>query len=314
MNQQKKQNEHILVGINGANPLGFLAALGTLRSCSLCKPAWDPKLYWCARAVWNPALKFGIAITQDELLEQLALFLEKSPGSEAFELSDNIKFSPDCFRKIAADALERARFDEQEYVRFLAALGSEAVTDDKGMIVDTALRTMSGAGHQHFLKSMRKIREETKKTDLKSALFHQWTYADEKPSLRWDPVDDRRYALRWRDPSGDTIMTVRGANRLAIEGLPLMSTAPVGQQLHTIGFRGKGSKDTFWAWPMWRFPVGLDTVRSLLTIKVLQKPVFTHQDFDALQARGIGEIYRSQRITVGKYRNFTAAVPVEPAT
>jgi hypothetical protein len=166
---------------------------------------------------------------------------------------------------------------------------------------------MSGAGHQHFLGFMRTLAAETTVEQLRGALFASWSYSDPPPSLRWDPMDDRRYALRWNEPSSDPIRTVRGANALAIQGLPLFSTQPRGGTLGTTGFSRVSRKGTFFTWPIWEDPLPLDVVRSLLALRELQAESPAPQ---RLRALGVVEVFRSQRITQGKYRNFTYGVPV----
>lgn len=121
------------------------------------------------------------------------------------------------------------------------------------------------------------------------------------------PQDDRRYALRWHEPSGDPIRTVRGANRLAIEALPVFPTAPVGQELNTTGFTQRRGKGVFLTWPIWKPMIELDIVRSLLAHSELQSE---RPNRKKLSKMGIAEIYRSQRITQGKFRNFTQSYPV----
>ena len=73
------------------------------------------------------------------------------------------------------------------------------------------------------------LSEHTSREDLRLALFAPWRYLDEKPTMRWDPMDDRRYALRAGNPSKAPLRTVRGANRLAIEALTFLPTVPHGQ-------------------------------------------------------------------------------------
>ncbi len=93
-----------------------------------------------------------------------------------------------------------------------------------------------------------------------------------------------------------------GATRLAIEGLPLFPTAPSGTRLQTTGFTGTGRRNTFFTWPLWEGEIGTDTCRSLLALGALQGDVL---DAGMLRERGVLAVYRSQRITEGKYRNFT---------
>jgi len=130
--------------------------------------------------------------------------------------------------------------------------------------------------------------------------------------VRWDPREDVRYALRWRDPSGENALrsqagSMLGANRLAIEGLALFPSVPVAGRLETTGFRGRRSRDTFFTWPIWEAATSVDGVRSILALAELQDE---RPDRGKLARLGVAEVYRSQRITVGKYRNFTPAQAV----
>ena len=165
---------------------------------------------------------------------------------------------------------------------------------------------MGGGGHQDFVKFMNDLAKTTSAEHVCEALFGPWKYADPTPSLRFDPIDDRRYALRWKNPSQDAIQTVRGANRLAIEGIPLLYTAPVRSKLETCGFTGHRSNNTFWSWPIWETPINLDVCRSLLA----QRDLITlgiEGSSSNLAQRGVSAVFRAQRITVGKFRNFTPA-------
>jgi len=127
--------------------------------------------------------------------------------------------------------------------------------------------------------------------------------------MRWDAEDDRRYALRWDEPSKDRVRTVRGANLLAIAALPFFPVIPTSSStVATAGFSGRGSRDTFITWPIWTGWLALDAVRSVLGLKELQRRSETSFKFVAMY--GIAAVYRSQRVTLGKYRNFTPAAPM----
>lgn len=301
--------EFALDGLDAANPLGMLAALGALRISTLIWP--QPRLYWQQTGDgWRARLTLEDQISAAGWLEALESRLREP--EPALGIADDLTVPCQDFRRTLLMSQRAARPDARQSVDFLAALGSEAVQarvsgKPNGLIADTALRTMSGAGHQHFLGFMRALMQATTAAHLEAALFHPWTYADDGPSLRWDPADDRRYALRWKEPSGDPIRTVRGANRLAIEALPLLPTAPTGTELETTGFRRRRGEGVAWTWPVWTLPVGLDTARSLLSLAALQGDKL---DRRTLGVMGIAEVYRSVRLTLGKYRNFGMAAPV----
>ncbi len=291
-------------GLDGANPLGFLAALGTWRIADRNQPG--TKLHWKPHAGhWTPVLSFPQPLERDPFVAQLHTELAKMRQHRLFTFSQNLKLKPGEFEKEAKAAMERW-FNEDDRISaaFFAAFGSTVAINEQGDIEDTALRTMSGAGHQHFLKTMNDLAEVTTEEQLQKTLFETWTYPDEKIGLRWDPAEDKRYALAWKNPSQDPTRTQRGANRLAIEALPLLPTSPVGTHLETTGFTGHRSNDTFWTWPIWTPSITLDTGRSLLALRDIQP---SSSDSAELRARSIAAVFSSQRITTGKFRNFTPA-------
>lgn len=325
MTEQKQENKGlVLAGLDGANPLAFLAALGTLRGLTLAWPERRVCLSWTLLDFWRPTLHVDEgAPGEDEALDGLERFMEMRPGHEALGIADDLTIPADRFRTHATHALDAAlaaspSLGGRSTADFIAAFGCDAVesTDRKGQIQDTALRTMSGTGHQHFLKTMRELAEKANRDKLWQCLFRYWERKDPQLSLRWDPEDDRRYALRWKNPSDDKVSvkgeksgapTEWGANRLAFEALPLFPVMPVSQEVRTTGFSGNRSRDTFWTWPIWDVPAGLDTVRSLLALRNLQRNRIDHKELDAM---GIRQVFKSQRVTIGQYRNFTPSTPV----
>lgn len=306
-----------LPGLDGSNPLGFLAALGSLRLMGeeddgrpTVRLGWQQ-----AFGTWIPRLKLAEMLAEEELSEVLADALNASDEHSALKRWDDLTVDPGAYREFVVDAIESSSPEDRSWVDFAASFGCEALPEpnaSRPIIRDTAFRTMSGAGHQHFLKTMRHVLEEVTAEHVSETLFHPWEYEDplEKSTLRWDPVDDVRYALRWRNPSGDPDRKKRGsmlgANALAVHALPFFPTAPVGRRLATTGFRRFG-RLTAWSWPIWEPVVPASVVRSLLSMPELQNE---STDRATLAPRGIVEVYRSRRITVGKYRNFTPAEPV----
>ncbi len=303
--------EFALDGLDGANPLAFLAALGTLRTTDHIWPDAGARLRWeLTGAGWRARLALDADLSAPDWLERMATHL--SEPEPALSVADDLTLPCAAWRSALLTARDGADPQARASVDFLAALGSEAVQAQvngkpNGLMADTALRTMSGAGHQHFLGFMRELTRVTDAAHLEGALFRAWIYAEDGPSLRWDPADDRRYALRWKEPSNDPIRTVRGANRIAIEGLPLLPTVPIGAELETTGFRRRKGEGVGWTWPIWTRHVGVDVVRSLLSLPALQANPL---DRRLLAGMGVAEVYRSVRLTLGKYRNFSQAVPV----
>lgn len=312
-------NEFLLNGLDGGNPLGFLASVGALRTATMASTSGEPTLHWLrSDGAWRPLIRTPAAITEDEWLESLSKSLRSMDGHPAFALSDNLNVPVPEFRRAAKTAQDSVFAGDRRFADFIAAFGSEVIETTyigkrTGTISDTAFRTMSGSGHQHFLGTMRTFAADTQTEHLRRALFHPWNYDDplERHSMRWDPTDDVRYALRWRNPSGDPSRrnegSMWGANRLAIEALPLFPTAPTGSQLETTGFRHKRREGFFLTWPIWSAPLSIDPTRSLMALSEIQEDV---PDRRMLSAMGIEEVMRCQRLTQGKFRNFSTAWPV----
>ncbi len=293
-----------LIGLDGSNLLGYLAALGTLRVLTLAEPGAEVRMSWMEKRWWTPAIHHSRIRTADELIATLE---ERVCGdtsiNAAWKIGDDLTLTRTEFREhLVREALE-ATSTTREIVDYLAAFGSDVfgVGSKKEKISDTEFRTMSGSGNQHFLKSMRELATETDLRNLYHSLFDEWDYAEDRPSLRWDPADYRPHALRARDPSGDPIKTMRGANRLAVESLPIFPTFPGRGRIGTVGFRDR-NRVTEMTWPIWADPLNLSTVGSLLASDDVQRG-----EKSTIVPRGVVQVYRSQRFTRDKKRNFSPA-------
>lgn len=293
-----------LIGLDGGNLLAYLAALGALRVLTLAEPEAEVRMSWVDRGWWTPVVHHSRISSGEELVGALeSRVCGESSINPAWEIGGDLTLTQAEFsRHLYAQASE-ARPSQREGADFLAAFGSDVlgIGTKKEQMSDTEFRTMSGAGHQHFLGFMKELARGTGPGHLSRALLEAWDYSDERPSLRWDSADYRPHALRAEDPSGDPVKTMRGANRLAIEALPLFPTAPMGRQIRTVAFDDRDG-GTGIAWPIWIEPLNLGTVSSLLASKEVReadRPVMAH--------RGIVQVFRARRFTEGKYRNFSPA-------
>jgi hypothetical protein len=297
-------------GLDGSNLLAFMAAVGTLRLLTnIMGRGISIYMSWSdASGVWVPTLHHSILSTPEQVTEQLGRSIcSKHPRqiNPALEIGPDLTLLPDEFRGHARRALELASPGQREFADFLAAFGCEACVgrDKKGFIEDTDLRTMSGAGHQHFIGFMAELSVITEPEHLHSALFAPWGYDDDRPSMRWDPNDYRPYALRAGNPAKDPIKTVRGANRLAIEALPIFAAAPTSTGLKTTAFSLIAGEVSV-TWPIWTTALDYDSLRSLLALADLRSDI---PDRLQLSKRGIAQVYRARRFTDGKFRSFSRA-------
>lgn len=310
-----RRRTHLLRGLEGGNPLAFMAALGALRTLT---NGWSDQLVRLSWELhgsqWRPNLHLEAPRTEREVADALYEMLSSGwdvPGvllcSRGAADWNNLKVRPKDFAAIASGAAEHASPEDRADADFYAAVGSDAIRS-RDYMDHTALRLTSGAGHQDFLPFIRILVKQTEPCQLHSALFDQWRYDDPAPSMRWDPVDDRRYALRAREPSKDKIRTVRGANRLAVAALPCFATAPKASRLATTGFISgprRGNPMEF-SWPVWAPPITMKTAESLLRHSEIVAPVPRPT---ILGPMGVVEVYRAKVISQDRYKNFTRGSP-----
>ena len=201
-------------------------------------------------------------------------------------------------------------------------MNDAAVKEKKGKdcIIPTPFCLLFGQGHQHFLKRFCRLPLEadppargrgkkaltvTAAQSLHEALFEPWQRQDASDSLRWDPEEAARYALMPGDPSDIAykLRTQHGANRLAVFGLPALTTAPENRagtiRLSVLGGRWDHEGFSF-AWPIWRGSATLAAIRAMLSHPDLRQP-------DALRHLGVEQIRVTRRISTGKFMNFTRA-------
>lgn len=366
-----------LIAINGANPLGFLAALGVLAELSQVDPR--VQLRWRAGSCWIPLLQcpesFSASFVTKTLMErlrgspvdaesekrresaqksfdraktalkdaeknlkerklrsaerraartaeiepleqardaarkQLLVALKEAVASPELALGQR----PDCtiaeFRERAASIRTNARFADRTSVDLLASFGAEIDGAEDERIAPTPFCFITGSGHQWFLDTVRQLMAVVSETKMREALFEPWTYSDEKLTMRWDPADDRRYALMDRDPtaSDNKSATVWMANLLAYRALTFFPCVSGPHRLLAAGWAQ--GLDCF-TWPMWGQPLSHHTIRSLLQHRAFgeEQPAAYRRE---LRSRGVAAIFRSYRLQVGNPPlhkiNFTPA-------
>lgn len=209
--------------------------------------------------------------------------------------------SPEDFRDMVAALVSSNDPVDREALEMLAGFASDACLDGNGRLAATPFEFTTGASHQWFLDSVRQLVARVSSEGVREALFGPWRYRDKGLSMRWDPVDDRRYALLDRDPtaSDNKPRTVWMANLLAYHALALFPVAPRGRELVAAGWSHTAAGLTF-TWPIWDSLLPLDAVRSLLWLPDL---VEERPDGSALRARGVAAVYRAQRIEVRESAN-----------
>jgi CRISPR-associated endonuclease/helicase Cas3 len=300
------------VGINGSNPLGFLAAIGLFRHLA---SELDPavRMKWeVAGGNWSPTFIAPHETLENEaaLLDWLYETLRAKP--EKHWLQRLNEFPDECLGLARPSeysaAMELASWDNRDAADWLGCNGSDLCEAASNSQLQTARR-------DYFPESAAAIVGVLTRSHLERALFRRWDYGDpiQKFSLHLEPREDRRHAYQWHKPVGDPTRSLRGgmigANRLAMEAWPLFQSVAVHGELQTVGFRGtRPLKGIRWTWPLWDVPIALCDVSAVLNLCELQ------QDAEAgaatppqdLVSRGITTAFRVRRILVEKTPNFTS--------
>jgi hypothetical protein len=306
---------HRLEGLEPDNLLAFLALLGLLRSLEAA--GLQPRAHWHGVPL-RPVLTLPEPMTQDAVAERAAAGCLSIAEDHDFDGEKNLTFSATrarAFLKDAIDAAARGR------VALYGALFSDGATKEEGTVLAAPLCCMFGQGHQHFLtrlvdvpqgavpKALQKRRpppDLNAPEKIAAALFRPWARDDETDGFRWDPAEDRRYALRYRNPSQDAGKTMHGANRLAAIGLACLPGAAVmrrrGVRFLTLGAEVAADGGLSISWPIWDRPASLSAIQALVG-----HPGLVSGRIDDLPQFGVIERRQARRIANGKFMNFTRA-------
>lgn len=300
-----------LTGLRGHHPLGFLAACGVLRSCTGPTGGKKVNLYWKRAADgsgWIAVLHRYSGLQSRSLLRLLIRKAGIERRSPALNWSSKID-DRKKYREVGLSLIERrSDLRNSDALAVLAALASDIVADGRDKLEATSLDLTSG--NQRLLKSLQELSADLSKSPKRSgyelpgtaafeeAIFGPWRYQDTTHSLGWDPQTQRLHALRHKVPEQDKAgRSVRAAVFLASQAVPLFPCFAVNGKLRTTGFHRDG-RDEYFAWPIWREPISLCALRSLLALPV-----------DNLRVRGVEVVYRCRRVrtggTEGNYQIFS---------
>jgi hypothetical protein len=297
---QAKSTTHQLVGLEADNLLAFLALLGLLRALDEVRPEWQARVAWQGAA---PAaeLHLAAAVSREDIVGEVNAGIRQLGTAYGFDRKD-LKYTADEFRALAQQAQR-----EPERGRLVAALASDGAVRRKSRerrVEVTPLCLLLGQGHQHFLSRLTEMTQRNEEDDeahLQRALFETWRYEDRDESFRWDPIEDRRYAHQYGDPSEgrNKIGTVAGANRLAAIGFSLLVSAPTAAGLATLGVTGS-QRERFACWPVVGLPTSLSGYVALLA-----HPALSDEEAAPGLARcGVLAVARARRYQVDRYFNF----------
>ena len=300
-------NRTRLAGIEGTNPLGFLAALGA--QVAFAGEDEQPRLWWSDDV--TPRAVVDVEFTAERIADQAlrvvarwekcaAVNPKRSDGS-AMPRGDELKLAASDIRDYLRSSLADQVDHDDTSGRLMSALVAEGSLDKQGVAKPSDLYFT--AGQQKFLDTTRRILRGATREDMLNGLVGPWSYESELPSLGWDIVDDRVYALRANNPSPEKKLTNPGPEALAVLGLSLHPVFAGRERTLTQGCSGTW-KMGHYSWPLWRRPASLHAVRSLLA-HAHDHPTATDRRL-WFRAWGIDSILRSpiRRSGQGGYGTF----------
>jgi len=296
-----------LTGLDGSNPLGFLAALGVLAAG---EPDW--RLGWRDDGTWSAYLDgpsdkeslLAVLVSDRMRWGQMSLLTDTD--------ATDIKMPTHDFRALAQMLIAQEPADWANSASYLGVLGNELAKDQEGKnLKPTAFHF--AAGNQRFLTAAREIRAWTNGepigTQFDHALFESWRRVEEVKSLSWDSTVTREYALRQNNPTShsEKKQTVAGAEWLAFRGLLLLPSAPFAGGLQTACVGGRGKKMWF-RWPLWSPLASIGEVSALLVQPCLAALAPTERIVKGLLTCFTSAIRRSDQ---GGYGSFSPSRPAE---
>lgn len=261
-----KTHEIVLTGLDGSNPLAFLAALGTLAILDRVDNVDKPRMDWVRNGgAWRPRLYSNIGNEQFGSRLLAALSDVYTVTKKIWQTNKKLPFSVTDFHNLSSKLAMDAEAHNRLAVDLVAAFGVDLFSNNKGEFLDTALRMVrSGDSDGSGLPAYATWIIENTTIEHLRQLVDSSLPLDEGRSLRWDPAEHRTRALQWGDPSKENILSRRGLNRLALEALPLFPTVPVNAEAATVGFaRNSDSYGETFTWPIWTSPLPLSVIRSL---------------------------------------------------
>lgn len=332
-----KGAQYRLEGLEPDNLLAFLSLLGLLRAIEasngsrLSSDRLGPRVSWdITNAPIRPRLHLADDITREEISTRAAEGLNQLVECHHFGSNKDLNHTREEARAMLAALAAESSAAYRYRADLLAALMTDAAvkTGKNEQIIDpTPLCLLFGQGHQHFLERLSAVPRQTappprgkgKKAIpptavecISEALFSSWHRNDPTHGFRWDPEEDVRYALMPGDPTAAAYKggTQHGANRLAALGLATLPVVPQhrGDRVRPRILGGATESGVFsLAWPIWRPPTTLESIRALLSHPNLRNP-------EALHNLGVDQVMVARRISVGKFMNFTRATVLAPTT
>lgn len=307
-------HELLLEGLDGSNPLGFLAALGVLRVLSeQAEPAETPRLAWRNEGLWRPVIKSVPMITLEGLVARLVddisdwevepLLRFRYPKLEkaGIKLVAGLRPPLPVFRSWVRARLEQG---EMRSVAYSSALVSETaceevkeerVPSEEALAAENVSFDPSGewnlslmptsfdftSRNAQFLDQLSLIRGVLNARAFEAELEGQPTPVKNPRRMDWDPSANVPGAIQ----TIESIPAHPACEWLAFRGLVHLPVFGRRDRLDVTGCRGK-RKNGLFVWPIWQGSLATDVARALLAY-----PNLDSLPIDARSLFGIAEVF-----------------------
>jgi hypothetical protein len=262
----------VFKGINGSNPLGFMASVGLLRLLH----AHDDlaRLGFTEDGAFHAWIECAPAL--NDIPGIVAKDAEDSAGPQPWRLEyekrekrgikvvADLKAPPEQFSKYLNSAIDKWMAGRPEQSEYAVAYGTEIGRDGNGNTKPTAFHFT--AANQQFLGTVEDTRGNITREWVEESLDDRDGKIKSGMNLRWDPDADRSRALMSVDPTKYGTTVNAPLEWLAFRGLPAFPNVPVGGRIVTCGVTGRHKDEFRFHWPLWSLGVSFATVRSLLLL------------------------------------------------
>jgi len=256
-------------------PLAALAAYGLLQTCTEDLELPGCRLSWRRLPQWTAVIDLPEGIDTDQLLPLLAQSAPQlrlsSPWRQLPVTFPQMLLEP--FAAAFSDAAVNATADDRRRADALVAAGTDLVANSKKRVQASPL-CMPQSGNSPWAKRVWELEDllahdaATAADLFREAILGPWLYREEQSSLGLDPSTVRLHAYRARNPVPEgTAHGVPGAIWLALQAFVLFPCACDRRHVETAAIAADVTHGTdALLLPIWTDPIGLDTLRSLLSM------------------------------------------------
>jgi hypothetical protein len=262
----------VLKGVNGSNPLGFMASVGLLRLLSDRDSL--ARLGFSDDGLFHAWIE--CTAKPDDIPGIVAEDAKNAAGPQAWRLTyekqekkgikivADLKAPPEQFSRFLILAIDEWLDNQPERSDYAAAFGTDSARDGKGNTKPTAFHFT--AANQQFLGAIEETRSKITREWVEESLDDRNGRGKPGMNLRWDPAAERSRALMGVNPNDEGTTVNAPLEWLAFRGLPAFPCVPVGNRIVTCGVTGRRQDELCFHWPLWSGGASYATVRSLLLL------------------------------------------------